>query len=343
MAKNLLGIDIGHDRLKLVLVNGKQIKKSAIVSMPQNLIRNGSIVSTEALGELIRSTMKENKISCKNAALVLSDEGVFVRNVTMPVMSADQLVYNLPYEFRDYISDELKNYVFDYAMISTPEEMSGPAQELYEEEGTPVSRTMDLLAVAAPVSLIQESKEMIRKAGLKLVKAAPSVCCYTSLIREMEKNTNVYGKEYCILDLGYQSIHMHIFRGDCHMVTRVLEIGLSSLDQAIADTYHVDIHLAHTYLLTNHDDCQNKSMCTHVFDRIAIELMRALNFYSFNNMDSQLEDIWISGGGVAISSLGKAIANQLNMNIHKAEELLPNQEAHEEPYSLIQAYGITQD
>ena len=40
MAKNLLGIDIGHDRLKLVLVNGKQIKKSAIVSMPQNLIRS---------------------------------------------------------------------------------------------------------------------------------------------------------------------------------------------------------------------------------------------------------------------------------------------------------------
>lgn len=74
MAKSILGIDIGHDCLKLVLVNGTQIKKTAMV--------------------------------------------------TMPLMTADQLVYNLPYEFRDYITDELKNYIFDYAMMTTQEELS---------------------------------------------------------------------------------------------------------------------------------------------------------------------------------------------------------------------------
>lgn len=55
--------------------------------------------------------MKENKIRCKEAAVVVSSGICFLRNVTMPEMTAEQLVYNLPYEFRDYITDELKKYV----------------------------------------------------------------------------------------------------------------------------------------------------------------------------------------------------------------------------------------
>ena len=49
----------------------------------------------------------------------------FLRNVTMPEMTAEQLVYNLPYEFRDYITDELKKYVFDYSWGSGEEMLKG--------------------------------------------------------------------------------------------------------------------------------------------------------------------------------------------------------------------------
>ena len=59
MAKTILGVDIGYDSLKLALVNGKTVRKSAIVPMPKNLIREGRVVSTETMGELIRRTMKE--------------------------------------------------------------------------------------------------------------------------------------------------------------------------------------------------------------------------------------------------------------------------------------------
>lgn len=344
MAKNVLGIDLGHDRLKLVLVNGDRIKKVVSVPLPHNMIKEGHIVSMEAMGQLIRTTMKENGIKCRNAALVLSDENVFVRNVTMPLMREEQLLFNLPYEFRDYITDELKNYVFDYAMISTPEEME--YQDTSAEDGedwSPSGRTMDLMAVAAPISLLEEMKDMLRKAGLKLVKAAPAVCSYGALIRKMSDHIKTAGGEYGILDLGYQSIRMYIFSGDCHMATRVLEIGLSSLDQVISDAYNVDIHLAHTYLLTNHDNCQNQQVCLNAFENIAVELMRALNFYSFNNMDSTLADIWICGGGAAIPSLRNAISLRLDKSIHDAKELMPGNDIPKECYTYASAIGITQD
>lgn len=341
MAKKVLGVDIGHDRLKLVLADGRRIVKTVNEEMPEKLMRDGGIASVEAMGELIRSTMRKAGIRCSRAAWVIGNENAFVRSVTMPQMTTDQLVYNLPFEFRDYITSELKDYVYDYAMISPPREMkeqqASAEQDPDGEQGGP---TMDLLAVAVPAALLQEGKQVFRKAGLKLVNAAPTVCSYMALIR---KKGETEDREYCILDLGYHGIRMYIFRGDRHVVTRVLEMGLYQVDDAISDVYNVDVHLAHTYLLTNFENCQNKDVCINVFNNIAVELMRAMNFYRFRNPESQLGDIWLCGGGADIPALQTAIENMLDMKIHQASELVPGGENLEKCAALIQAIGITQN
>ena len=280
---------------------------------------------------------------------MLPNEVVFVRNVVMPRMTADQLAYNLPYEFRDYITEELKDYVYDYAMLSTPEELkqkkktpapaADEATEVSEEE-IAAGQSMEVMAAAVPLSLIEESRAMLRKAGVKLIKAAPAVCCFIPLIRSLETDAGKPG-EYCILDLGYQSIRLYMFRGDRHMVTRVLELGLSSIDNVIADAYNVDVHLAHTYLLTNYEDCLNKEFCQNAYGNIAVELMRALNFYRFSNPDSQLSDVWLCGGGAVIGPLQKTFSDTLDMNIHQAAELFPEAEQPENCNAMIQAVGVT--
>ena len=343
MAKTLLGIDIGYDSLKLAQVSGRQVRRTAVVPMPQNMIREGRVVSTESMGELIRRTMKEHGIRCSKAALALPNETVFIRGVTMPMMSVDQLNYNLPFEFRDYITDELKDYLFDYAVVSASEAKG--AEEENGDSGTSEGGgpTMELMAVAAPKSLLEESRETMHRAGLKLVKAAPTVCAFQALIRANTPKGEENTREYCILDLGYQAIRMYMFRGDRHMVTRVLEIGMSSLDQVISEAYSVDVHLAHTYLLTNYEDCQSKEYCMNAYGTITVELMRALNFYRFSNPDSHLEDIWICGGGACIRPLQQSIAETLDLHIHTAGELLPAGVELEEDYALLQAIGITMD
>jgi len=337
MAKSILGIDIGYDRLKLALVSGKKVKKTVSVAMPKKMVREGRVVSQEAMGEMIRTTMRENGIHADLAAVVFNNETVFVRNVIVPEMTAEQLVYNLPYEFRDYITDELKDYVFDYAML--PTDRDDGAAEGQEESRS--ARTMELMAVAAPVSLLEDSRAILRKAGLKMVKAAPVVSSYIALIRSMDDRFRPEGGEYCILDLGYRSIRMDMFKGDRHMVTRELEVGLSQIDDVISDACNVDVHLAHTYLLTNYDDCQNKDYCQSAFNNIAVELMRALNFYRFSNPDSHLNDIWLCGGGAEIEPLRTAISETLDLNLHRANELIPGGVQFEDCDALIQAIGVT--
>lgn len=330
MAKSCLGIDIGKDQLKLVLMKGENIVKTASVQMPEGLLKDGRIVSVETTGELIRKTMKENKIRCKEAAVVVSSGICFLRNVTMPEMTAEQLVYNLPYEFRDYITDELKKYVFDYSWGSGEEMPKGKKlkkaskkkEEKPEEEENQKRNEMELLAAAAPLEVMDDLRLMTRKAGLKLTFAAPEVSACENLLHYKLRNEQDKDKEYGILDLGSTSSRLFIFKGDRHQVTRVIERGMEQVEELLADTFHIDIHLAHTWLLANHEDCIYSEVCQDAFSQISVELMRALNFYQFSNPESRLEDIYICGGGASIATMRQSLEENLDVKIHEAGELL---------------------
>ena len=335
MAKTILGVDIGYDNLKLALVSGGRVKKTASLPMPKNLMKDGHVTSGESMGEFIRGALKENGLRARDAAFVLPNETVFVKNVTLPQMTAEQLEYNLPFEFRDYITDEIRNYVFDYAMLTDV----GDTVPTEEVDSTP---GMELLAVGVARETVESAREVMRKAGLRLAKAAPAICAYISLIRSLQASGGA-AEEYCIIDLGYQAIRMYMFRGERHMVTRVLEIGLSSLDDVIAEAYSVDVHLAHTYLMTNYESCQQQEMCLNAYGNIAVELMRALNFYRFSNPDSQLADVWLCGGGAVIEPLRDAIVETLGMQLHLPEELVPGGSDIKDCYTFVQAIGIAMD
>ncbi|MBR2705810.1 MAG: pilus assembly protein PilM [Mogibacterium sp.] len=348
--KTILGIDVGADQLKMVLVDNNVVLDAVAVSMPENLLKEGRITSIETLSDLIARTMKENGIKARNAAYVLSNETVFIKNVRMPLMTTEQLAYNLPFEFSDYITGEIKDYVFDYAVL--PPDKKDEPEENESPSGTPVTKedaqtetpaeeeTLDLMAVGAERAVIEEIEAMLQKTGLRLVKTAPAICSYISLIREQYKLLSEYSTEFCILDLGYDSIRMYIYDKDRHEATRVLDMGLSALDDVLADMFSVERHLAHTYLLSNFENCLEREECRTTYENIAVELMRAMNFYRFSNPDSSLTDMWLCGGGAAIGPLTTAIGEMLDMRLHTASELVPDGEEIPNCNTFVQAAGI---
>ena len=365
MAKTILGIDVGHDQLKLALVKGKRVLRTQVADMPENLLRENHITSRDSLAELLRSTMRQNKLHANLASFVLPNESVFIKNVEVPLMSAEQLEYNLPFEFNDYITGDRRDYVFDYALLSDPPkpperkkaqkarkkksksaeddedfddtEAEESAGEASAEEG---SDHIELMAVSAPRVLIEDARDSLRKAGLRLVVTAPAICSYIELIRAQQETLSEYGEEYGILDLGHRSIRMYMFHKDRHVATRVLAVGLSRLDDVLADAYGVDVHLAHTYLMSNYENCQERDECMSAYESIAVELMRAMNFYRFSNPNSSLSDLWACGGGAVIRPLIQTIEEMLDIQLHPASELVPGGDDVESCNSFVQAIGL---
>ena len=296
------------------------------------------------MAEMLRATMKQNRLRANHAAFVLPNEAVFIKNVEMPLMTVDQLEYNLPFEFNDYITGERKEYVFDYAVVSDPNVPNAQDEAAVGADGTEDAEesepVMELLAVGAHRSLLEDAQESLRKAGLRLVRTAPALCSYIDLIRAQMEFLSGFGDEYGILDLGYQSIRMYMFKRDKHVATRVLEVGMSRLDDVLAEVYGVDTHLAHTYLMSNYDNCQDREECHTAYENIAVELMRAMNFYRFSNPNSVLADLWLCGGGAVIQPLADTIGEMLDLQLHPATELVPGGDAIESCNTFVQAIGI---
>ena len=303
--KNYVGIDIGHDRLKLAYVRNGRVRKTASVQLPENLIKNGRVISPETMADLIKSTLKENGIREKKAALLLPADCVYVKNVSIPSMTAEQLEINLPYEFRDYFNEELHDYYYDYAVYGTAED--GEVEEL--------------LAAAVRKEIVNDFRALLDRAGLTAEIIAPSVCAYRKLIKEAGKESE--NEEYCFLDIGSRNVHMNFFRGMRHVATRELESSMELVEQAVSGIYNVDRHVAHTYLLGNFEDCQSKEACKEAYNTIAVEVLRSVNFYQFSNPDSQLKNVYICGGGAFIDAMRETFREVMpELTFHNASELL---------------------
>ena len=306
MTNTCLGIDIGKTQLKLVLMKGEKILKYATVQMPEGLYKDGQIVSIESMGEILRNAMKEHKLHAREAAVILPSRACYLKNTTMPEMTREQMMYNIPYEFRDFITDELKDYAFDYVEYGK------------NEQGT------DVLAIAASIKVISDMRLAVRKAGLRLKTVSHEVlACEALLYRYLRDNTQFStDKEYAVLDLGSNTSRLMIFKGYHHQVTRTVDMGMDRAEEYIADAYNIDIHLAHTWLLANHEDCVHSEACKEAFSRISIEIMRALNFYRFSNPDSNIEEIMVCGSNEATEAVKVSLRENIEAEIVDAKCML---------------------
>lgn len=293
-----LGLDIGTGAVKLAVVKGSVVHRLHCSVLTGELPREGQRVAcSDALAKELRELVRREKISVKNCALVLPPSAAFVRCVTVPFMTAKQLKVNLPYEFHDYIQQDKDEYFYDYAVVDTLEDSSGGAKKL------------DLLIAATPKRVIRQWRAMLRRAGLRLAVAVPEYLTYRNLISAYEKaHEDDHPREYCIADLGYRSIRVHMYRGCVYETTRVIEYSDVPVRQVAMGPQEEADRLS----------AQDR------YTRIAVEILRAVNFYGFNTPDSDLQDIYFGGGLASSPELMKVLRETLRLNIHSVAELVPN-------------------
>lgn len=330
MAKTYVGIDIGTCQLKLAVCNGGQIRRTVVEPMPDNLVREGRIVSLEAMAEFIKKTASKARISTRSSAIVLPSSLVFTRTMNVPVMTKTELQLNLPYEFRDFITQDKDKYFYDYAVMDTMKNEAGEPEEL------------ELIAAATLKETIADYTEMCRRAGFKLLTAIPEELAYMNIIRSYEEKNGGDGTyEYCFIDLGHATTRLHIFKGIKHKASRVVEFGVQMLDAAIADQLNIDEHIAKLHKHASGSEELMSEACMNIYATIAIEVMRALNFHRFNSPDSNVKDVFLCGGGARIEPLVSQIAADIDLPIHKIDDLLPGAGEDEDAAVCQLAVGVT--
>ncbi len=325
--QEILGIDLGRSKMKLALMKGLAVRRTVLMEMPDNSLTAGRVSSPALLGNLLKETLRQSGIRAKNCAIVIPDDAIIIRNVNMPKMSEDQMKYNLPFEFRDYIQGELREYVFDYELVA-------------REKADRGSGRMRLLAVSMQRAVLEELRSLARYAGLQLVMAAPVACAFEGILHDVGADD----ADCCFADIGFANTRLYMFRGVHYVATHTLDSGISRAVENLADEFRVDEHLAATYLETNYENCSESPGLRDVFEDITAEIERALNFFEFNNPDVSLSRIFLCGGGSMIPALVDMLRERLNIETIPARELFESPRNGAEKIGLsVQAAGITRN
>lgn len=312
MAKTYTGIDIGASEIKMAVCSNGIIKRAAVFPMPENMVKGGDISSYEEMVQYLRKARRKGRMNVKNAALSLSLQQAYVKRLTLPKMTAEQLSLNLPYEFRDFIAESKDKYFYDYYLI----------EEMRNEEDQPC---YDIMASAAAKQTVANYEMLLKRSGFKLQTLLPQEVAYGNLIKAYERvNPPKQKKDYCIVDLGHEGTRVHLFEGDVFEVTRQIDIGGKDIDAAIAEAKGIDVFAARTYKHTNRDGVQLLPECISVYSGIAVEIMRAINFYAFNYPESNLDKIYMCGGGSKVGPLIKQIRESVDVEIDGIAQLMPN-------------------
>lgn len=302
MGKQIIGVEIGNYGLKMAEMNGFHLLHFVSEPLPDNMMKDGEVQSWDGLADFIKRTAKENHMTTKEISLVIPDEACYIRRLTMPVMSAQQLSVNIPFEFHDFIGDDRNGYYFDYSMVGmlTDGESDEPTE-------------MDLIAVAVSKALIMQYSEMFRAAEMKLVCCAPHSFAFQQLFRNGIRSEA--GHDFAILDVGETGVNVNIYTRGIYDVTRQIDVGCRQLRATIADQLAVDPHVAEIYMEKNTKNCLDLEDCHNIYSNIAIEVMRAVNYYNFNAKDNNLENMYYCGGGAAIKQLIKEIDDTVPLNM----------------------------
>ena len=308
---SILGVSCGHGRMAISEVKNGKLKKGLWMDVDESILERSEIKSKRLFAEMLKDTIKEHGITSKKAAFGIPDADVFTRTVTMPMMTDEQIRLNIPYEFREYIHGELKDYIFDYSFL--------PDQTKTDESGKQV---ITLFVAAMPKQDLAEVEEMFHLAGLKLVKAMPKVCSFEAILKLLPSEEETK-KERCIIDIGQGHTRLMIYKNGRYKLVHIIDIGERQITQVLADEMNVDMHIARTYLETNYENCVDLPSLVNVYKDISLEILKGLNFYEVSDMSARLSDVTLYGGGSNIVPLVNLLKERLSMNVVTMEEMLP--------------------
>jgi len=319
LTAQITGFDIGEKNLKMAVFSKGTLTNTVSVEIPDNMVSNGMILSMDAMAEFIASTASAKGLPKKDAAILLPTSLVYTRTVSVPIMTVEQMLMNLPYEFKDYLTEDKGNYYFDYEVLET----------YTDEDNNPKEQLIFVCAVSKTV--IERYSAMFAKAGYNLTVAIPEEYAYSKFFRG-EMGFNEYqDKAVAVVELGQVSTRVHLINKGEYDSKRVIDTGMSELEAVVSRVTDADSHLAHNYTVINFNNVLENPECREMYNHLGVEILKSVNFFNFNNREIDLTDIYLAGGGAAIRPLREEIAKVTGVRVHTVDELMTDEYRTEQP------------
>jgi len=306
ISKNAIGLDISDNSIEILELK-KSFGKESVVSFARKkitagLIERGKILHKQKLAQAIKETFasaKPKNFSTRDVILSLPENLSFVHVFRMPaVISEENIAESVQYQAEETIPLSFDQVYHDYQVIFKDEDHQ------------------DVLYVAAWEKIIEDYREVLDLAGLKLIVIENES---SALGRALVKNKE---EKYCIVDIGAKTTIITIYDNSGIRYSENINIGGYTITEKIAKTLDINNEeAARLKRVTNVMDKQIKNKTVDlesITSKIVIEIKKSINFHQKQTGD-MVDKIILCGGGSLMPGWPELLNKELNIEIIKGQ------------------------
>ncbi len=304
----LIGVDISSSYVKMVELsktsNGAYVLEGySVAPITKDAVVDGNIAELEQVVEGVKRAWKLLGSNEKRAALALPAAAVISKKVIMAGGLRDEdMELQVEAEANQYIPFSLEEVNIDFQII-------GPAPNNSEE--------VEVLIAASRKEKIEDRVAAAEGAGLKAivmdVESYAAEAAYTLASNQLPSR----GAEQTVMivDIGAVMMHVNVMHDNSSVYTREQSFGGAQLTQEIQRRYGLSLEEA--------EIAKRKGGLPESYDievlqpftqNLALEVARALQFFTSSTQYNSVDHILLAGGCAAIPGVDVVVQERTQVN-----------------------------
>src|SRR5687768_4248763 len=301
-SRNIVGLDVGSKFVKAVQItetSGQyKITEFGIAEVSPQV----------SVPDTINELFAKKNFKTKRVVSAVSGRFVFVRYISMPVMSDEELVNAAKYELGKYIPVEVDEVLHDSQKL---EELA--AQEGQEPE-------MRVLLVAAKRTFIDEHVAMLEQAGLQpAIVDVDSFALGNAYELGGRANPDAVrpGKLVALVDIGATKTNINIMSDSVSFFTREFYKGGDDITDAMSKKLGLELKDAEHLKRNPQGEEQKVLECVGgAIEDICHDLNISIDYFE-NQYDRKVDEVFIAGGASQTLGLDEILEKTVQKKVWK--------------------------
>jgi type IV pilus assembly protein PilM len=304
----LIGVDISSASVKMVELSGDgdgayRLENYSIVPLAKDSVVDGNIAGLEQVGSAVDRAWKLLGTREKRAALALPAAAVISKKVFMQAgLREEDMELQVEAEANQYIPFALDEVNIDFKVL-------GPSLNNPED--------VEVLIAASRKDKIEDRVVVAEEAGLKVVvmdvetyatEAAYALAC-NQLPNAGQEQTVM------IIDIGAVMMHINVLHDNQSVYIREQSFGGDQLTQEIQRRFGLSAEDAEIAKRKGGLPESYEAEVLEPFKQsLALEVARALQFFTSSTQYNRVDHIMLAGGCAAIPGVDRAVAERTQVN-----------------------------
>ncbi|KKR27592.1 MAG: hypothetical protein A3G66_03385 [Candidatus Levybacteria bacterium RIFCSPLOWO2_12_FULL_39_17] len=305
MKSKAFGLDIGNTSIKIASIrkDGNSLMLESVATAPSTPkgILSESIVDLQVLSESIKQMLAQSNIKNTNVALSLPESRVYTKVIEMPDLSEQELSAALKFEMEQYVPLPLDQVRTDWEILGK-KEIQG-------------KKTMDVMLIAAPLSIIEKYEKLAELAGLTpQIIETEVVSVHRALLPFINTpDSNV------IVHIGATTTTIAVTQAGIIRIVFSIALGGLAVTRAISVDLGIDINQAENYKKAyglNKEAFEGKigKSLAPILESISGDVKKAILLFK-EKSNEPIKQVVLSGGSALLPGIDAFLTNALSSQV----------------------------